>query len=152
MHLATATVEATSSNPERELLFIRSLDPTATHDGILSITEVRGVRKPRKITELYQVSEQPAIGFAGRVFLVLKSASKGDSETKHGQGRQERIGNVYRTEIHASGGYACTCTAGQCKQAKCIHVLALTQLHESGDMPPMGEAVAQIHPDFIESF
>lgn len=152
MQLATATVEATASNPEREVLFIRSLDPTANHDGILSITEVRGKRIVRKITELYQVCEQPTTGEADRVFLVLKSASKGDSETKHGQDRQERIGNVYRTEIHASGGYACTCTAGQCKQAKCIHVLALTQLHESGDMPPMGEALTQSQPDFIESF
>lgn len=133
--LATATVEPTLSNPERELLFVQT--PGNLFHGILTVTQTTGVKVQRRIAECYQVEEIPAIGFPGRAFHVAKAASKGDKETKQGQGRIDRVGSVYAVTLQANGLTSCSCPCGNAKRFACIHTLALKQLDEAGDLPAM---------------
>ena len=121
---ATATIEPTTANPVRNVMFV------ATTPGrwIMTVTQVRGVRVPRKVAELYQVEETEANGFMGRAFYVLKDGAVCDTETKAGVARIERVSSTYESHLHSDGRWKCTCKSGLVGRYKCVHVLALEQL------------------------
>ena len=131
---STATLPATKSHEARGVYFTRNLDATQLHDGTLQVVESVGQRKARLITETYLIQEEPAIGFTGRQFLVVKDATKGWEGTLKGHDAANRVGNVYQCRVFSNGTGTCNCTAGDTKSGDCVHFLALRELIATGGL------------------
>lgn len=135
--LAIATIPPTLSHGERTVAWMPSGDPSDVQDGTLTITEHRGgVRRPRTVTQRYLVQETPAIGFAGREFLLVKDRTSGLEGTLLGHDEKTREGNVYTARVFSNGFGMCSCTAGNVGQHRCLHFLALKELIEQGSLQP----------------
>lgn len=101
-------------------------------DGVLTVTEWTGSRKPREIVDTYEVQHTPLVGAPGRAFLLVKTDHRGDLDTKKGQEAAKRIGQTYKVELLADGRHFCTCTGGLTEKARvgapCLHVLGLREV------------------------
>jgi hypothetical protein len=118
--------------------YIPNIDPAELHDGILSVSEVTGVRVRRTVTREYLVQEQYGIG-GDRVFLVAKNSDQGREDLAAGRAGISRIGEVYECRIPFVGEPSCTCAGGRV-HGHCVHASGLSSVIEAGQLPDSHES------------
>lgn len=129
----TASIPATESRSERSVAYTANTDKTLPHDGTLTVTEWAGKRVKRAITTTYHVRWEPMGVLPGKRFSVVPMCRKGASESR-GRADAQRNGTVYLTTIKPDGSGTCTCPAAEIGRDVCVHVLALSELLETGGL------------------
>ena len=113
-------------------------------DGTLSVTETRGVTRLRHVRRRYAVQSLPPTGYPGRVYLLVKLAHGGDTDTAAGRAGEGRVGEVYECRVSVDGAALprCTCTAGatvhgrnpggRVRSVPCLHLETLADMISLG--------------------
>jgi hypothetical protein len=94
------------------------------HDGLLTVEQSpSGTPGCRVERDVYAVQEYPAVGYAGRCFLLLNLDDPDQPD-------------VYQTLVgpRGPGDWSCTCKAGSCGLL-CKHVTAIRTVIAEGGLP-----------------
>lgn len=142
-----ATIPEGKTHKERTVRHTPNTTGTGPHTGTVTVTEHRGVRVKRILSDTYLVEEQPEVGIAGRLFLILKDWTNADTDTVKGEADAERVGNVYECRVYGEFG-SCTCDGFVCSNGKnkCVHLLAMQALVAAGLPHPQGQFPAESWP------
>jgi hypothetical protein len=133
----TATREATNS--EWAYMALPGRDDGGNPIWSVTVLEFRGVRKTRRVIDRYMLEPEPAKYGRGVAFLVSKVHHSGDEDTVRGRQAGKRVGEVYHCEV-GPGYHRCTCTGGATEGHRpggtCVHVYAVRDMVEQGDLLP----------------
>ena len=129
----TASIPATASRSERSVIYTANTDRTLPHDGVLVVTEWAGKRVKRTITTTYHVRCEPMGALPGRRFSCVPMGRTGAADARS-KADAMRNGTVYTTTIRPDGSGTCTCPAAEIGKDVCVHVLALSELIETGGL------------------